>query len=307
MVLMLDDSGNVTDRVLYGPAVDQVFAEEGSSGDVTWTLGDNQNTIRDLAQYNATTGATAIVNHRVFSAFGQLLSETDPTTGQPATVSSSFGYTGCYFDAATGLQWNVNRWYNPSIQRWMGQDPIASTTNLYCYCGNDPAIYVDPGGLADAPQGPYANNTSNSTNLAGNAGLVHQEESGQNPYQGGNVCIQAGAVSGNAGLSGVGASVAMVHGDAAGHLGSANNNVGVGVGVTGFGANADLGVKNGSLTVQAGASIVDTSHFGFVTLFGYQIGYEIRVRVGLKAGASVGKKTGCDVGPIGGSITLGKR
>jgi len=133
--------------VLYGPAVDQVFAEEGSSGDVTWTLADNQNTIRDLAQYNAATGATAIVNHRVFSAFGQLLTETDPATGQPATVSSSFGYTGCYFDSATGLQWNVNRWYNPSIERWMGQDPIAADVNLYCYCGDGPTNAVDPSGL----------------------------------------------------------------------------------------------------------------------------------------------------------------
>ena len=150
MVLTLDSAGNVTDRVLYGPAVDQVFAEEGSSGDVTWTLGDNQNTIRDLAQYNAATGVTDIVNHRAFSAFGQLLSETDPTTGQAATVSSSFGYTGCYFDSATGLQWNVNRWYNPSIERWMGQDPISADINLYRYCHNNPILFVDPSGLIDS-------------------------------------------------------------------------------------------------------------------------------------------------------------
>ena len=128
MVLTLDDAGNVTNRALYGPAVDQVFAKEGSSGDVTWAFGDNQNTSRDLAQYNAATGATAIVNHRVFSAFGQLSSETDPTTGQPATVSSSFGYTGCYFDAATGLQWNVNRWYNPSIGAGWGRIQFQRTS-----------------------------------------------------------------------------------------------------------------------------------------------------------------------------------
>ncbi len=150
MVLTLDDAGNVTNRALYGPAVDQVFADEGASDDVTWSLGDNQNTIRDLAQYNAATGTTAIVNHRVFSAFGQLLSETDPATGQPATVSSSFGYTGCYFDSATGLQWNVNRWYNPSIERWMRQDPDgfgAGDANLCCYCGNEPTGGIDPTGL----------------------------------------------------------------------------------------------------------------------------------------------------------------
>ena len=107
-----------------------------------------------MAQYNAATGVTDIVNHRAFSAFGQLLSETDPATGQAATVSSPFGYTGCYFDAATGLQWNVNRWYNPGIQRWMSQDPMGFTAgdaNLYCYCGNGPATLVDPAGLAGGP------------------------------------------------------------------------------------------------------------------------------------------------------------
>ena len=38
MVLMLDGSGNVTDRVLYGPAVDQVLADErvGSPTTVLW-------------------------------------------------------------------------------------------------------------------------------------------------------------------------------------------------------------------------------------------------------------------------------
>ena len=29
-----------------------------------------------------------------------------------------------YYDQATQLQWNQNRWYNPSIQRWMGPDSI---------------------------------------------------------------------------------------------------------------------------------------------------------------------------------------
>ena len=39
MVLTLDNSGNVTERVLWGPAVDQILAEEGTTGLVTWCLG----------------------------------------------------------------------------------------------------------------------------------------------------------------------------------------------------------------------------------------------------------------------------
>ena len=28
--------------------------------------------------------------------------------------------------------------YDPTIGQFIERDPIASTTNLYCYCGNDP-------------------------------------------------------------------------------------------------------------------------------------------------------------------------
>ena len=131
----------MTDRVFWGPAVDQVLAEENSSGTVTWSLGDNQNTVRDLAQYNSNTGTTSVVDHRVYTAFGQPLST-------PA-VDFNFGYTGRYYDAATGLQWNLNRWYNPRLQRWMGQDPLGlgPDANPYRYCRNDPTIYCDPTGL----------------------------------------------------------------------------------------------------------------------------------------------------------------
>ena len=128
MVLVLDNSGAVTERVLWGPAVDQVLAEENSSGVVTWALSDNQNTVRDLATFNGSSDL-----HRrplVYTAFGQ------PLSTLPADFQ--FGYTGRYFDTATGLQWNLNRWYNPNMQRWMRQDPsgLGPDANPYRYCGN---------------------------------------------------------------------------------------------------------------------------------------------------------------------------
>jgi hypothetical protein len=48
---------------LHGPAVDQIFADEDSLGQVLWALTDNQGTIRDVAKYNAGTNTTTIVNH----------------------------------------------------------------------------------------------------------------------------------------------------------------------------------------------------------------------------------------------------
>ena len=56
-------------------------------------------------------------------------------------------------DNATGLQNNLNRWYDPAVGRWLSQDPIgfdAGDGNLYRYVGNEPTIMVDPSGMMDA-------------------------------------------------------------------------------------------------------------------------------------------------------------
>ena len=57
---------------------------------------------------------------------------------------------GQRFDAATGLQSNLNRWYDPSVGRWLGQDPISfdgGDDNLYGYCDNGPTDGTDASGL----------------------------------------------------------------------------------------------------------------------------------------------------------------
>ena len=155
-------ASNLTDRYLWGPAVDQLMADEqlsslSSAGNVLYALTDNQNTVRDLATYDSDTDTTTVVDHRVFSTYGKMISEINPSTLEPAAVDCIFGYTGKYADSATGLQWNLNRWYNPSLQTWMSQDPIgfnAGDANLYRYVGNGPTDGIDPTGLADAPPGP---------------------------------------------------------------------------------------------------------------------------------------------------------
>src|SRR5208337_3468788 len=76
VALVLNASGQVTERELYAAAVDQVLASEavtrgtGKVGTVNWLLTDNQRTVRDVAQYNGT--STSVVNHLVFDSFGQL-------------------------------------------------------------------------------------------------------------------------------------------------------------------------------------------------------------------------------------------
>ncbi len=141
---------DLTHRYLWQPnAVDQVLADEHvtnpqSTGNVVWPLADNLGTVRDLAVYNAATGLTSVANHRVYDSFGNLKSQTN------AAVDCLFGFTGRPFDPATGLQNNLNRWYDPNTGNWLTQDPTgfnAGDTNLYRYCGNSPASTETPAAL----------------------------------------------------------------------------------------------------------------------------------------------------------------
>ena len=149
-------NADLSDRYLWGPAVDQLLADEQLQGppQVVWTLGDNQNTIRDLATYNAGTNMTTVVNHRVFSAYGRLLSQTNT-----AAADCLFAYTGRALDQTTGLQNNDNRWYDAITGRWLSQDPIefgGGDANFYRYVRNSPTNTTDATGLA-----PYLADGSN--------------------------------------------------------------------------------------------------------------------------------------------------
>jgi RHS repeat-associated protein len=142
------DASNLSHRYTWLPnAVDQLMSDEqvstpAQAGQVVWTLGDNQGTIKDLAVMDS--GVTSVVNHRVFDSYGNLVSQTN------SAVDCLFGYTGRAKDNVTGLQNNLNRWYDSRVAGWLSQDPtgfLAGQTNLYVYCGNSPLTFVDPRGL----------------------------------------------------------------------------------------------------------------------------------------------------------------
>jgi RHS repeat-associated protein len=113
-------------------------------------LGDHLNTVRDVVSPTGT-----LENHLVYNSYGELKSQTG------GAYSPFHRFTGKPFDTAVGLQYNVNRWYDPATGRWTSEDPIGFSgghANLYAYIGNSPMNGTDPFGYFTQPGGetrPY--------------------------------------------------------------------------------------------------------------------------------------------------------
>ncbi|WP_345683373.1 LamG-like jellyroll fold domain-containing protein [Novipirellula caenicola] len=141
VVAVVDETGDITNQFFHGAVVDEVLADENAAGDVTWTLADANKTIRDLAQ--DISGATQVVNHRVYDSFGNLHSQSNPS------VDHLFGFTGRDYDEATGLHYYRDRWMDPVSGLFLSEDPLGfdgGDLNLMNYVGGAPHDYTDPTG-----------------------------------------------------------------------------------------------------------------------------------------------------------------
>ena len=149
VVLTYDDAGNLRHRYLHGPAADQIFADEAfdpatGGSEVKWALADHQGSVRDWAERDAATGATAVTNHVVFDSFGVIVSQTD------AGHEITYAYTGREWDADAGMYYYRARWYDQAAGRFLSEDPLgfaAGDANVQRYVGNGVTTAVDPTGL----------------------------------------------------------------------------------------------------------------------------------------------------------------
>jgi len=107
IVLTLDTKGNVKNRNLWGTNQDELIATNGQ-----FALCDHLGSVRDVVDASG-----KVLGHVEYNAFGKVVRQTGKS-------SSIFGYTGKMFDDATGLQWNIDRWYDAKVGRWVSEDPI---------------------------------------------------------------------------------------------------------------------------------------------------------------------------------------
>ena len=66
-----------------------------------------------------------------------------------ASGTDPFRYSGEYYDAESGFIYLRNRYYDPSIGRFITEDPARDGLNWYAYCENNPVTYTDPTGMFD--------------------------------------------------------------------------------------------------------------------------------------------------------------
>ncbi|MGM0511772.1 MAG: RHS repeat domain-containing protein [Pseudomonadota bacterium] len=88
-----------------------------------------------------------------YSAYGQLTEEwtqpDDPYGHPQPKVNNPLRFQGQYEDAESGLYYNLNRYYDPGIGRYLTQDPtgLKAGLNNYQYAECNPVSYIDPLGL----------------------------------------------------------------------------------------------------------------------------------------------------------------
>ncbi|MBL0189432.1 MAG: RHS repeat-associated core domain-containing protein [Candidatus Obscuribacter sp.] len=121
-------------RYIYGSGLDEPLIQVSSTGVPTYLHHDRMGTVIGVSN-----AAGMIVNKSKIGPFGEV----------GAMAGTNFGLTGQRYDSELGLYYYKNRYYSPTLGRFLQPDPIgtAGGANLYAYVGNAPFNFTDPLGL----------------------------------------------------------------------------------------------------------------------------------------------------------------
>ena len=159
-ILEYNGSGAVTASTLYGLGVDEVI-QRNNNGTQQFFFQDRLGNTRAL-----TSAAGEVIEQYRYDAFGAPSFYTGPTatslagaaiSGNTTMQNNRILFTGREWVAGFGFYEYRARAYNPTLGRFMSEDPIgfaAGDANLFRYCGGDPVNCTDPSGLKTKDSNP---------------------------------------------------------------------------------------------------------------------------------------------------------
>jgi RHS repeat-associated protein len=132
----VDNSGNVLARYTDGPGFDQPLSML-RSGTTSYFHSDVLSTITSLSN-----SAGALANTYTYDSYGKL-------TASTGSITDPLQYTGREFDPESGIYYYRARYYDPSVGRFISEDPIGfqGGIDFYAYTLNNPVNWIDPFGL----------------------------------------------------------------------------------------------------------------------------------------------------------------
>lgn len=133
----VDNSGGVLARYNQEMGLDFPLSEFRSNA-ASYYEQDGGNSVTSLSS-----SAGAFANTYTFDSFGK-------QTASTGTVNNPFQYTARESDPETGIYEYRARYYDPSIGRFISEDPVRFSKgelNFYDYVQGDPIDFSDPSGL----------------------------------------------------------------------------------------------------------------------------------------------------------------
>jgi RHS repeat-associated protein len=137
LIAEYDGNGNLARKYIQGFSIDEPLALVNSNN-IYFYHTDASSTVVALSGSSG-----SIVEQYVSDVFGKVQQYL-------STLGNRFLFAGREYDAESGLYYCRARHYDPGLGRFIQADPmrLLGGLNLYSYCDNNPASFLDPLGLA---------------------------------------------------------------------------------------------------------------------------------------------------------------